>query len=73
MTVRASAKNAVDTRYGMPSPMWRTSAAMVPKTATMAATSQKTHGTYWLTSNWSAIATVRPMAPRMTAITGSIW
>ena len=40
MTVRASAKNAVDTRYGMPSPMWRTSAAMVPKTATMATASQ---------------------------------
>ena len=40
MTVRASAKNAVDTRYGMPNPMWRTSAAIVPKTATMATASR---------------------------------
>ena len=39
-TAKASAKKAVDTTYGTPRPMWITSAAMVPKTATMATASQ---------------------------------
>ena len=40
MTARERAKNAVDTTYGMPNPIWRTSAAIVPKMPTMTTASQ---------------------------------
>jgi hypothetical protein len=40
ITASTIMKNTVDTAYGMPSPMCRTSAAIVPNTATMTTASQ---------------------------------
>src|SRR4051812_4475844 len=68
----ATAKTAVDTRYGTPSSTCSTSATIVPNTATISTANQYTHGTYRRTANCRASATTSSTKAPPTATKGSI-